>query len=126
MDVLSGYLTLAQYLTEDKKYSGPWNFGPEVENITVSDLLHRFYYRYGEHFAPIIIPEETKIETTRLNLDSSKAKTELNWSPKLSIGESLGFTAAWYQRWYRNELIPSDMFQVTRDQIDSYCSYHNV
>ena len=57
-------------------------------------------------------PHEARI----LKLDSTKARAELNWSPKLKLSEAIRLTVEWY-RDFRDE---KDLLETTRRQIEFY------
>jgi CDP-glucose 4,6-dehydratase len=55
-----------------------------------------------------------------LKLDSTKARNELGWRPKLSLDEAIKLTSEWY-RAFRDE---KDLIELTASQIDFYQSNH--
>lgn len=89
LDCLNGYLTVAEKLYNDPSFAGPWNFGGEGEPWTVLDVVKFFdcpYETCSEDFA----------EREILQLDSTKARTELGWAPKLSTAEAMQWTKDGY------------------------------
>lgn len=55
-------------------------------------------------------------EAKLLSLDISKAKHQLNWSPKWSINETVEKTVQWYKT-YKN----CDIYNLCTNQIAEYC-----
>lgn len=97
LDCLNGYVILLGSMLE-KGTIGEWNFGP-AENLVkkVSEV--------GEEIIGLFDPsvrwiQEEKVEFYEegfLLLDSSKARSELNWDDKLDFHESLSWTVDWYR-----------------------------
>jgi CDP-glucose 4,6-dehydratase len=117
LEPLRGYLTLASRLLEkDVEFASSWNFGPlETNCITVESLLNKMKVQWQElNFS---IEKSDLHEATFLKLDSSKSKQLLNFTPKLSIEESLKLTAQWYKEFYSTGKL------LTDQQIDWYMNY---
>jgi len=117
LEPLYGYLLLANKLYEGKKeFSGAWNFGPHNKNyLTVEDLTKRALGLLGQGSYETRQGHDTH-EAQLLKLDSNKAKTNLNWEPKLKIDETLQNTFAWYKSFYNKE----DIIKLTNNQIISF------
>ena len=49
-------------------------------------------------------------------LNSSKAKKELNWQPRLSFNETIGMTVQWYKSFIKGKNIES----LSKEQIQFY------
>lgn len=116
LEPLGGYILLAEKLTLDPlKYSGGWNFGPDLSSvITVKDLAEKLVNEYGSG----TISEETDNcvhEANLLTLDISKAKLLLEWSPKLNIDETIKLTVDWYKN-YKHQ----DVYDFCKKQIEHY------
>jgi CDP-glucose 4,6-dehydratase len=117
LEPLSGYLMLAQKLvTNDADYAQAWNFGPrESDAKPVYWILERLCEKIPD--AKWDLSDATQPhEAGLLTLDSSKAKSQLGWSPRWSLEKTLDATIAWHQAWRRGE----PMAQVSLDQIASY------
>jgi CDP-glucose 4,6-dehydratase len=96
-DVLNGYLLLGSRLKSDPgKYTGSWNFA-SGENRTVYEIVKLFiqYLGYGQ----IELKSDPGIgkESTLLQIDASKAREELGWTPRLSLESSIEETVGWYR-----------------------------
>ncbi len=96
LDCLNGYLMAVVKIIETKK-SNVWNFGPN-ENVcrTVSELAN---------YVIELTKSQTKLEKNLINhhqeeklllIDSTKARTELNWIEKLTFESSVKSTVDWY------------------------------
>ena len=96
LDCLNGYLVLVDYLLSGKGNS-VWNFGPNFEDArSVSELAERFGVLWGT--SPAWKPNSEKFfeESDRLVLDSTKSKSTLGWSNKLTFEQSVDWTFHWY------------------------------
>lgn len=118
LEPLDGYLKLAEKLYRgEKNFASAWNFGPEeVDSKPVGWILQEIKRIWNEpvnwEIADGIQPHEARL----LKLDSAKAKSELNWSPKLSLDEAVGMTVEWY-RGFKDK---KNLTELTNDQIDFY------
>ncbi len=107
LEPLSGYLLLAKLLYEgNKAFVTTWNFGPNDENfVPVIELIKRGIdiLKKGSYE----VDENSSFhESNFLKLDISKAKTELNWHPRLGIKETLEYTYDWYKNYYEKKESP--------------------
>jgi len=101
LEPLAGYLLLAQKLYEDgRRYSQSWNFGPRDQDLhTVEWMVRTLCAKWaerGENISFDIVPEGRKPEAKVLRLDSSKARSELAWTPKWTVGEALDLVVEWF------------------------------
>ena len=117
LEPLCGYLLLAEQLLE----TGPaaaeaWNFGPNEEDArSVHWLLSRLV---------TLMPEaswqqfgaDALHEAGTLRLDSSKARSRLEWSPRWSLDEALDKTVEWHLAWVAG----AQMRELTLRQIDAH------
>lgn len=80
-------------------YSTSFNFGPSIEaNKTVWEVVQKVVECYGK--GRVVDASEPGIlhENTLLSLDVTKAYRMLDkWHARLSFGEAIAFTVAWYQ-----------------------------
>lgn len=104
LEPLSGYLLLAEKLSEDPTaFTEAWNFGPEpCATLTVREIAEMVVSHYDD--GELRFPPQTDAphEANLLELDSTKAKSKLGWRPKLSPQRMIDMTIEWYQR-YRTE-----------------------
>ncbi len=118
LEPLSAYLLLAERLySEGKKYSGAWNFGPNVsECFTVAQITEKLLELME---SGSFISEESATaphEASLLQLNCEKAHRQLGWYPRWRTQETLQATA----EWYRVFLSGGDIESVTRSQIEHY------
>lgn len=98
LEPLGAYLLLAARMVEDPaKHSAAYNFGPNPDDmLTVEQLTQVFIEHFGkgayEHLKQNNAPHEARL----LLLDSSKAKQQLDWKPKLNAAAAIRMTAEWY------------------------------
>jgi CDP-glucose 4,6-dehydratase len=116
LDCLNGYLTLInKQLTEG--VAGEWNFSPPVSpSHTVAEVADLSADLWGCDQKWMLDSTDHKIETSTLVLDSSKARSELNWSEKLSFEEGIAWTIDFYK------VVHNGMNQrkVLENQINKY------
>lgn len=116
LEALGGYLLLGERLLCGEA-SGAWNFGPVAEDcLPVQDLLCVLAERWGEgaNWQLEAVPQPH--EAGLLRLDSSKARSALNWRTAFNLCRALAVTVEWQQAWRRGE----DMRRVSLGQIDQY------
>ncbi len=118
LEPLAGYLRLAEHLLlHGHDYAEGWNFGP-ADNDT------RSVGWIVEHLAELFGPEMSwsqdrgphPHEAHTLKLDSSKARTRLDWRPRLDLQETLRWVVEWYQAHRRGD----DMRRLCEAQITRY------
>ncbi len=115
LEPLSGYLCLAENLWNNgPKFSSGWNFGPNDEDAKpVHWIVERLIDLWGEEACMELDKQKHPQEATYLKLDCSKAKSLLDWAPKLNLSEAL----EWVVRWYRNYQKNEDMRYITEEEI---------
>jgi len=117
LEPLSGYLTLAERLSNgEKTVAEAWNFGPdEMDARPVSWIVE---YLCGQ-VAGLSWRCDTEIqphEAASLRLDSSKAKSLLGWRPRWNLASALNMTLDWHQAWKGAQ----DMTALSLAQIHRY------
>jgi CDP-glucose 4,6-dehydratase len=109
---------LAKGLFEGKtELSGAWNFGPNDESFMPVEALVKNAINILGKGAVEIKPDSSKHEANILKLDINKARTTLNWKPRLNFQENLNFTFDWYKNYYENL---SDSVEFTKKQIKEF------
>lgn len=100
LDALCGYLLLAERLHADgDRFARAWNFGPDSSaERSVSDVLETLTRLWGEKASWRSDAPSGPHEAHRLALDSSKARQELGWRPRLDFEAALTLTAEWHLR----------------------------
>ncbi len=121
LEPLRGYLQLGAVLWDDpRRYSGPWNFGPdETCSLSVADLTDRLIRYWGSGSWKDISDPGAPHEANLLKLNCDKSRYELNWQGILTIDESLRMTVDWYKEFYsgRNN---EEIYSICIEQIRSY------
>jgi len=117
LESLSGYLILGQkLLAGDQAFAQSWNFGPPAEgNRCVADVLQGL----AEHWPALTWQDASTTgphEARLLYLDSSKARSRLDWHPVWSFDEMLMATADWYRQ------CALDGTVATREQLAAYAN----
>jgi CDP-glucose 4,6-dehydratase len=118
LEPLNGYMLLAEQLFVEKtEFATAWNFGPEDEDAKpVGFILEEIKQLWDEKVSWQIAEETHPHETNLLKLNSTKAKTELDWKPKLNLSEALKLTADWYKSFKNKE----NLIETTQKQIEFY------
>jgi CDP-glucose 4,6-dehydratase len=115
--LVHGYLVLASRLIGgDAACAEAWNFGPsDGDAVPVQELVDRLgkaWRRPEINHAKGSFPE-----THFLNLDSTKARSQLGWQPPLGFADAITLTAEWYREFYAR---PSSATELTAAQINRY------
>jgi CDP-glucose 4,6-dehydratase len=118
LEPLSGYLTLAQRLSEaGVEFGEAWNFGPEYSDSKPVDwVVEELAADWGEDAHWQVDSQIHPHEAQVLKLDCSKALRALDWRPALSLKQSLRLTADWYRRWNAGE----NARDISNEQIEQY------
>jgi CDP-glucose 4,6-dehydratase len=92
---------LAERLFDDpSRFAGAWNFGPSDadDGVPVVDVARTFVEILGRGTLDVQ-PRDSNAphEARLLRVDSSKARTELDWRPRLGTRLGLEWTAPWYR-----------------------------
>jgi CDP-glucose 4,6-dehydratase len=116
LDCLNGYLTLVDAVIENKA-DGAWNFGPdENQSKTVADVANIAAKVWGVEKSWENDSGNHPHEASMLILNSSKARTSLGWSDKLSFEE----TVEWTTNWYKNVNSGKDPLEETLKNIRDF------
>lgn len=116
---LAGYLALAARLLEDDgaRFAAAWNFGPDArDDASVGEVAGRLAALWGDDAHVEREGAAGPPEVGVLRLDSTRARTELGWTPRWSLDEALARTVAWHRAWSRGEAMDA----ITRSQIADY------
>lgn len=118
LEPLSGYLELAELAWANPgQANGAWNFGPDaVDERPVEWLADRMVNLWGNSAGWTRDSAEHPEEAAFLNLDSSKARQQLGWSPRLALEETLEWVVSWHRRAHQGV----DARTLTHDQIAAY------
>ena len=118
LDPLAGYLSLAERLAGDPHtFSEAWNFGPSTDEARpVSWVVDRVGRFWGDGARWEADRGTHPHEAGLLQVDASKARARLGWTPRLSLEEGLRWTVDWYKRVGAGE----DAAALTLDQIGRF------
>lgn len=120
LDALAGYVVLAQTLAGDggAEAEGAWNFGPDpAGEATVAEVASGVARLWGGGATVKTEKATTALhEAAVLRLDSTKARTKLNWRPQCSFEHGLSETVAWYRAWHDQ----MDMAAFTLAQLERF------
>jgi len=119
LEALHGYLLLAERLVcEPEQAVGAWNFGPDGDSHrTVADVVERLVELWGGR-VPWMPDGRSRVREDRyLWLDSSRAREQLGWRPRLSFDEALQWIVEWHRAVAARRESARD---VTLDQIRRY------
>ncbi len=118
LEPLSGYLLLAERLyQEGSDYGAAWNFGPaDSEARPVSWIADRLVELWGDGAAWEHDGAEHPHETHALRLDSSKARQQLGWKPRLGLEAALEWIVDWNRMTWRDQAAAREasLSQITR------------
>lgn len=117
LDVINGYTTLMENLWNNgPQFSDAWNFGPTYnETKPVKWIVTKMMDLFGDKLE-VNYADAKPYESSFLSLDCSKAKSRLGWSSKLSLDDTLSWTAEWYKH-YKNG---QDMKEFSQEQINRF------
>ncbi len=118
MEPISGYLILAEKLfSEGSEYAEAWNFGPKDEDVkSVGEVVDYLVKKWPSAASWNVDQNEQPHEAQLLNLDISKAKINLDWTPKWNLNTALDYVLEWQESWLEG----LDMRSVTLSQITDY------
>jgi CDP-glucose 4,6-dehydratase len=118
LEPLAGYLMLAEGLVRDSaKLAGSWNFGPdEADAVPVEAVANAVTAQWGPPAAWRATTGEHPHEARYLKLDSSKARSQLGWKPRLALRDAL----AWTVQWYKDQAARADARALCSRQIEQY------
>jgi CDP-glucose 4,6-dehydratase len=98
--------------------SESYNFGPTESNTTVEQLVVEFNKNLGNRIQTQFISHTSEVpEASKLELDSSKAISELGWHPIWSQSEAVKRTSIWWSRFLNQEL---DSFQLCCNDTEDF------
>ncbi len=119
IEPLFGYLMLAEKMFSNRKFSGAWNFGPNINNnLKVLELVN---------YCKMILRSKSKIkvkksnlyESTHLSLNSQKSSKFLGWKTVLSAKEAIKFSLDWYKLYFDTKS-SKEIIKLSLNQIETY------
>jgi len=104
LEPLSGYMLLAQKMWNNPTgYCEGWNFGPETEGIsTVWEVATELVKNFGHGELKDASDSDAVHEANLLMLNINKAKSRLEWYPRMNMQQCIKLVVDWYKR-YKTE-----------------------
>jgi CDP-glucose 4,6-dehydratase len=120
LEPLAGYLTLAERLLMGHiEFADAWNFGPcDDDAWPVGRIATEMTRRWSNDASWAADESESVHEAGYLKLDSSKARSQLHWLPRLNMQSALEWLVDWYRTWSDG----ADMHAYTLGQISRYAT----
>lgn len=116
LDVLWGYLVLAEKLRVGQVPSGKsWNFA-SGENLSVLDVTEHILQTFGKGQIEISEDDLANSESKLLQIDATQSMKLLNWQPSKTVLSRLTETALWYRAQERGD----EMRLYSLDVVNSY------
>lgn len=100
LEPLGGYLAFAEALTlsDEKELPEALNFGPDPQSFaTVCELADALGLAHGVKDVWKQAPGTHLPEAPALTLSSALALSAIGWRPRLSLQQTIDWTAAWYK-----------------------------
>ena len=119
LEPLAGYRRLAEALLAGQAMpeDAAFNFGPAGEDARPVDwIADRLVGHWGEGAAWTRDPSVQPYEARLLEVDSSRARAHLGWTPRWRLAEGLQRTVDWYRAFHSG----ADMSRLTLAQIDEH------
>jgi CDP-glucose 4,6-dehydratase len=115
LDVLAGYLEIGARLVDGEHGAAQaWNLGPgSTAGVRVQDLIDAVQAQMPQLRIEVRPDDSGRYESALLQLDSSKAMTQLGWRPRWE-GEMIERTIAWYRAFYERGRV------ISGEQLDAY------
>jgi len=107
LDPLIGYLQALEFSLSDQA-STSYNFGPVEKSLKVSQVANIAINTWGDQNLRVIESEKvvSNYESLTLELDSSLAIRELNWSPVWTQEDAIRSTVLWWKSVHSNQTSP--------------------
>lgn len=118
LDALSGYLLVAEGLVDGRDdFACGWNFGPaDGDTQPVRWIVNRMLAEWGSSLRWRQPKGRQPHEAVLLKLDSSKARGELGWKPRLPLDQAISRVV----EWHRQVADGADAREVSCRQLDEY------
>lgn len=117
LEPLGAYLLIGHLLKQDASLAEAWNIGPETADVlTVKEVVEKAIAAFGKgaYHTPQLTSQPH--EANLLQLDISKSKQRLNWTPLLNSSTAI----EWTMQWYKQVMNGADAAALTNSQIKQY------
>ena len=119
LNPVSGYLGLAEALWRGEDVAAGWNFGPPPEDARpVRWIADRVTQAWPGELTWEFDPGPHPHEAQFLQLDSTRARERLGWTPRWDLGRALDSVVDWYAKLRDG----ADMRAVTLGQIEAFAA----
>ena len=116
LDVLRGYMLVAEKQYGHIEFAGAYNFGPSQSATTeevVSLFCKRWMLKTGNH---VSWKKEGRVpfrESQEIHLNSNKIERFVGWRPQFSLSDAIDMAVEWYATYLNRE----DVDHITEKQI---------
>jgi len=93
-----------------------YNFGPTEKSLRVRDVVDIFKEILGTNTEVRIEESELKSESKTLDLDSARARKDLEWSPKFDQVKAIEMTFNWWRGVIDQDISPIEMINADLTQ----------
>lgn len=113
LDPLWGYvLALTEGLNEPA-----FNFSPDGDSLNVHEVANIALNTWGANLKIVLESNQSKLESNTLELNSSLAKSKLNWSNRWSQKEAVISTVNWWKSIEDNTLSPMEACEINLEEL---------
>jgi CDP-glucose 4,6-dehydratase len=126
LEPLSGYLTLASQLKDNKNINGEaFNFGPSDNNeYSVGELVNELSKQWpNSNWVDASEKNKDLYEASLLSLNCEKSLKLLKWKSILDFSETAKWTGEWYYAYYNHG--KQSAYELTIQQIEKYTKLFN-
>lgn len=110
LEPLYAYLMIAAKQSEDIKYAGYYNVGPDdIDCLQTGSLVDLFVSKWGEGIKWINQYDGGPYEANFLKLDCSKLKTTFGWKQHWNLDTAIEMVVDWSKCWMKNEDVQACM-----------------
>jgi CDP-glucose 4,6-dehydratase len=115
LDPVMGYLALIEKLVADESFADGWNFGPNADSEQpVRMVVEHLQKLWGDGARWTSDDGPHPHEAAFLRLDCERARSRLNWTPRLGLLQGLALTVDWYKALQRGQ----DLRRVSLEQLE--------
>lgn len=108
LDPLMGYvMAIEKSILGDQREN--YNFGPTEKSLRVRDVVDIFKENLGTNTEVKFVESEQKSESKTLDLDSTRARKDLEWAPKFDQVKAIKMTFDWWRGVIDQDISPAEM-----------------